>query len=189
MATRALESEQQLDRILNEVLEGGEERRARLSIEHAMVRRNRGGEHRCDHHLTVARARTFLRRARAQDTALRWIDYRIEAFDLNPPLEVPNCSVLHRRSASRHPECIGRFDLRGTSSSHGPTSPPQLSLHRFITRFKAMSAIDELTAARRGIGVVCKCGKSASITARGQTLCYTNVSMKRSDIFSIPSDS
>ena len=35
-----------------------------------------------------------------------------------------------------------------------------------------MSAIDELKAVRRGTGVVCKCGKSARITARGQTLCY-----------------
>ena len=35
-----------------------------------------------------------------------------------------------------------------------------------------MSSIDSLKEARRGIGVTCKCGKSARITARGQTLCY-----------------
>ena len=40
-----------------------------------------------------------------------------------------------------------------------------------MTEF-AMSAIDVLKAAGRGTGVVCKCGKPARITARGQTLCY-----------------
>jgi hypothetical protein len=40
------------------------------------------------------------------------------------------------------------------------------------TRLKAMSSIDSLKEAKRGIGVSCQCGKSARITARGQTLCY-----------------
>jgi hypothetical protein len=40
-----------------------------------------------------------------------------------------------------------------------------------MTEF-AMSAIDRLEAAGRGTGVLCKCGKSARITARGKTLCY-----------------
>jgi hypothetical protein len=35
-----------------------------------------------------------------------------------------------------------------------------------------MSSIDSLKEAKRGIGVSCQCGKSARITARGQTLCY-----------------
>jgi hypothetical protein len=35
-----------------------------------------------------------------------------------------------------------------------------------------MSSIDSLKEAKRGIGVTCQCGKSARITARGQTLCY-----------------
>jgi hypothetical protein len=35
-----------------------------------------------------------------------------------------------------------------------------------------MSSIDSLKEAKRGIGVRCQCGKSARITARGQTLCY-----------------
>jgi hypothetical protein len=35
-----------------------------------------------------------------------------------------------------------------------------------------MSRIDSLKEAKRGIGVTCRCGKSARITARGQTLCY-----------------
>jgi hypothetical protein len=35
-----------------------------------------------------------------------------------------------------------------------------------------MSRIDSLEKAKRGIGVSCECGKSARITARGQTLCY-----------------
>jgi hypothetical protein len=35
-----------------------------------------------------------------------------------------------------------------------------------------MSRPDSLTEAKRGIGVTCECGKSARITARGQTLCY-----------------
>ena len=39
-------------------------------------------------------------------------------------------------------------------------------------RLKAMSRIDSLKEAKRGIGVSCQCGKSARITARGRTLCY-----------------
>jgi hypothetical protein len=39
-------------------------------------------------------------------------------------------------------------------------------------RLKAMSRIDSLKEARRGVGVTCPCGKAARITARGQTLCY-----------------
>ena len=35
-----------------------------------------------------------------------------------------------------------------------------------------MSRIDSLKEAKRGIGVICQCGKSARITARGRTLCY-----------------
>jgi hypothetical protein len=35
-----------------------------------------------------------------------------------------------------------------------------------------MSRIDSLKEAKRGIGISCQCGKSARITARGQTLCY-----------------
>jgi len=35
-----------------------------------------------------------------------------------------------------------------------------------------MSRIDSLTEVKRGTGVTCQCGKSARITARGQTLCY-----------------
>jgi hypothetical protein len=35
-----------------------------------------------------------------------------------------------------------------------------------------MSRIDSLTEVKRGISVTCQCGKSARITARGQTLCY-----------------
>jgi hypothetical protein len=35
-----------------------------------------------------------------------------------------------------------------------------------------MSRIDSLKEVKRGIGVTCRCGKSARITARGQTLCY-----------------
>jgi hypothetical protein len=35
-----------------------------------------------------------------------------------------------------------------------------------------MSKIDSLKEAKRGNGVTCRCGKSARITARGQTLCY-----------------
>ena len=35
-----------------------------------------------------------------------------------------------------------------------------------------MSRIDSLKEAKRGIGVTCRCGKSARITARGRTLCY-----------------
>jgi hypothetical protein len=35
-----------------------------------------------------------------------------------------------------------------------------------------MSSIDSLKEAKRGIGVTCQCGKSARITARGQSLCY-----------------
>ena len=35
-----------------------------------------------------------------------------------------------------------------------------------------MSRLDSLKEAKRGIGISCQCGKSARITARGQTLCY-----------------
>jgi hypothetical protein len=35
-----------------------------------------------------------------------------------------------------------------------------------------MSSIDSLKEAKRGIGITCRCGKSARITARGRTLCY-----------------
>lgn len=35
-----------------------------------------------------------------------------------------------------------------------------------------MSRIDSLREAKRGIGVTCRCGKSARITVRGRTLCY-----------------
>jgi hypothetical protein len=35
-----------------------------------------------------------------------------------------------------------------------------------------MSRIDSLKEAQRGIGLTCRCGKSARITVRGQTLCY-----------------
>ncbi len=35
-----------------------------------------------------------------------------------------------------------------------------------------MSSIDSLKQAKRGIGVICQCGKTARITARGRTLCY-----------------
>jgi hypothetical protein len=35
-----------------------------------------------------------------------------------------------------------------------------------------MSSIDSLKEAKRCIGVSCQCGKSARMTARGQTLCY-----------------
>ena len=35
-----------------------------------------------------------------------------------------------------------------------------------------MSRIDSLKEAKRGIGVTCRCGESARITARGKTLCY-----------------
>jgi hypothetical protein len=34
------------------------------------------------------------------------------------------------------------------------------------------SSIDSFNGAKRGTGVNCQCGKSARITARGQTLCY-----------------
>jgi hypothetical protein len=40
------------------------------------------------------------------------------------------------------------------------------------TRLKAMSRIDSLKEAKRGIGVSCQCGRSARITARGRTVCY-----------------
>jgi hypothetical protein len=39
-------------------------------------------------------------------------------------------------------------------------------------RAKAMSRIDSLKEAKRGIGVTCQCGKSARLTVRGQTMCY-----------------
>jgi hypothetical protein len=35
-----------------------------------------------------------------------------------------------------------------------------------------MSNIDSLKEAKRGVGVTCRCGKPARITARGRTLCY-----------------
>ncbi len=35
-----------------------------------------------------------------------------------------------------------------------------------------MSRIDSLKEVKRGIGFTCRCGKSARITVRGQTLCY-----------------
>jgi hypothetical protein len=35
-----------------------------------------------------------------------------------------------------------------------------------------MSSIDSLKEAKRGVGVTCRCGKPARITARGRTLCY-----------------
>jgi hypothetical protein len=35
-----------------------------------------------------------------------------------------------------------------------------------------MSRIDSLKEARRGIGLICRCGKSARVTVRGQTFCY-----------------
>jgi hypothetical protein len=37
---------------------------------------------------------------------------------------------------------------------------------------RAMSRIDSLKEVKRGIGFTCRCGKSARITVRGQTLCY-----------------
>ncbi|MGZ6211692.1 MAG: hypothetical protein ACXWNU_04640 [Candidatus Binataceae bacterium] len=36
----------------------------------------------------------------------------------------------------------------------------------------AMSRIDSLKEVKSGIGLTCRCGKSARITVRGQTLCY-----------------
>ena len=35
-----------------------------------------------------------------------------------------------------------------------------------------MSTTDRLKEVKRGIGVICQCGKSARVTARGRTLCY-----------------
>jgi hypothetical protein len=35
-----------------------------------------------------------------------------------------------------------------------------------------MSHIESLKEAKRGIGLTCRCGNSARITVRGQTLCY-----------------
>jgi hypothetical protein len=35
-----------------------------------------------------------------------------------------------------------------------------------------MSRIDSLKEVKSGIGFTCRCGKSARITVRGQTLCY-----------------
>ena len=32
--------------------------------------------------------------------------------------------------------------------------------------------MDGLQETKRGVGILCKCGKPARITARGQTLCY-----------------
>jgi hypothetical protein len=45
-------------------------------------------------------------------------------------------------------------------------------LHSFTDEASAMSSIDSLKEAKRGIGVSCQCGKYARITARGRTLCY-----------------
>ena len=42
----------------------------------------------------------------------------------------------------------------------------------FTDEVSAMSSIDSLKEAKRGIGVTCRCGKSARITVRGRTLCY-----------------
>jgi hypothetical protein len=35
-----------------------------------------------------------------------------------------------------------------------------------------MSRIDSLKETQRGIGLTCRCGKLARVTARGQTFCY-----------------
>jgi hypothetical protein len=35
-----------------------------------------------------------------------------------------------------------------------------------------MNRIDSLKEAKRGIGLICRCGNSARITVRGQTFCY-----------------
>jgi hypothetical protein len=35
-----------------------------------------------------------------------------------------------------------------------------------------MSRIDTLKETKRGIGLSCRCGKSARVTVRGQTFCY-----------------
>jgi hypothetical protein len=35
-----------------------------------------------------------------------------------------------------------------------------------------MSTTDKLKDLKRGIGVICQCGKSARVTAQGRTLCY-----------------
>jgi hypothetical protein len=42
----------------------------------------------------------------------------------------------------------------------------------FTDKVSAMSSIDSLKEAKRGIGVSCRCSKSARITVRGRTLCY-----------------
>jgi hypothetical protein len=46
------------------------------------------------------------------------------------------------------------------------------SFHMFTDEVSAMGSIDSLKEAKRGVGVTCRCGKSARITVRGRTLCY-----------------
>jgi hypothetical protein len=58
------------------------------------------------------------------------------------------------------------------------TSRVQLPSHRLFTISAGeedkgkMSRIDTLQETKRGVGILCRCGRTARITARGQTLCY-----------------
>ena len=82
------------------------------------------------------------------------------------------CSRARRRLIDSAPrEWRYHAGADGETAASRPGTPRRRQAATSM-RLRAMSSIDRLKEVKRGSGAMCRCGKPARITARGQTLCY-----------------
>jgi hypothetical protein len=91
----------------------------------------------------------------------------------SPSACTERCLVMYSSQFTAH---LAYRRRRGSSESTYRTSPRRRanasSAVRIICRPREARDLTVLKEVKRGIGFTCRCGKSARITVRGQTLCY-----------------